>query len=121
MTSRVTVDMRTCGKTSRISVTAREDGGCRVSISSDCPDVEEYARRIAVLSKDDCEGLWSGRIVDPDARSVLSDTCLCPMGVMYAVRLETGSLSAEKARAAHDNRIVIDPEDQGLRSWTSGS
>ena len=76
--------MRTCDRTHRITVSAREDGDYDVSIVSDCANVMEYAKNLTRISASDGIDFCTSRINDSEVRMPLSATCLCPLGVLNA-------------------------------------
>lgn len=113
MPSTVTVNMRTCGKMHRITVSARDDGDYDVAFVTDCKDIRQYADRLKVISMTDATDAGSSRIFDPKVCESVSPSCLVPVGVMNAAWLEMGMMAKSLAHRAHDNDIVLDPEDQG--------
>ncbi len=112
MSSRTTVNMRTCSHVHHIEVTMREDGNFDVHIESDCPHVMQYAERIGVLTMDDAVDFSTSRINDPEVRKPLSGTCLSPLGVMNALWMECGMLSKNMCKRAGSNDIVLDQDLQ---------
>ncbi|MDO5853235.1 MAG: hypothetical protein Q4Q62_04110 [Thermoplasmata archaeon] len=112
MTSTVTVNMRTCSHVHKVTVSMRDDGMMDVSIVSDCPNVQEYAKRLTEISMDDATDFCTSRINAPEVRHPLSATCLCPLGVMNAAWMECGMLSKTLCHRAKSNDIVLDPDSQ---------
>ena len=111
MPSTVIVNMRTCSHVHRITVSKRDDGDYDVSIESDCPNVQEYAENLKVITDDDLIDMCTSRIHDPEVRHALSATCLCPVGVMNAAWKEAGMLSKTLCSRVHSNDIVLDPPE----------
>lgn len=107
MTSTVRVNMNTCGKSIRITATAAGDGA-DIGIESDCSQVMEYASRLTHVSEMDIIDFANGVINRSDIRAPLTATCLCPMGVVYAVSLELGFMSKRLADKVRSDEIVLD-------------
>ena len=112
MTSKTTVNMRTCNRTHHITVSMRDDGDMDVEIVSDCPHVQEYARRLTLITLDDVTDFCTSKINAPEIRQPLSGTCLCPLGVLNAAWMECGMLSKTMCKRAHHNEIILDPDEQ---------
>lgn len=110
MTSKVVVRMNTCSKVHKIEVSLRDDGDLDVRIESDCKNVQEYARRLNLISMDDLMDFNKSRIVAPEVREPLSISCLCPMGVFNAGNMEVGMLSKTLARNSRSNDIIFDDD-----------
>lgn len=111
MTSKVTVNMRTCSKTHSITVSMRDDGYTMdVNIVSDCAHVQEYAKRLTEITMDDTFDICTSKINCPEVRHGLSAPCLCPIGVMDAAWMECGMLSKNLCRRMKCNDVVLDPD-----------
>ena len=111
MTSKVTVKMNTCNKIHRISVSMRDDGNLDVKIVSDCPNVQEYAKRLTEITMDDVTNFSESKVVDPVCRETLSVPCLVPIGVFDAAWMELGLLSKSLGKKAHSNEVILDEND----------
>lgn len=112
MTSTVVVKMNVCSKTHTIKVSMREDGDLDVDIESDCKNVQEYARRLTMITTEDAADFNNSRIIDPNIRLPLSTTCLCPMGVFSAAWKELGMISKSICKMGHSNEIIMDIDDE---------
>ncbi len=111
MPSKVVVNMRACSHAHTITVSMRDDGDMDVDIVSDCPHIQEYARRLQVITMDDITDFAGSRIVDPEVRQPVSATCLCPIGVFTAAWKEAGMMSKTICERFHSNDIVLDPPE----------
>lgn len=111
MSSKVIVNMRTCSHVHEVTVSMREDGNLDVDIVSDCPNIQEYARRLKVITMDDATNFAGSKIVDPEVRAPVSAGCLCPIGVFNAAWKELGMMSGTICQRAHTNDIVLDPPE----------
>ncbi|MDR0523236.1 MAG: hypothetical protein LBG62_02285 [Candidatus Methanoplasma sp.] len=109
MASTVAVNMRTCGKSHRITVSMRDDGDMDVSIESDCANVREYAKALTRISMSDIMDRRGSRILDPEASAPLSATCLTHSGVMSAAWMEAGMLSKSLCAKAGRNEVSFEP------------
>jgi hypothetical protein len=110
----VVVDMRTCDKTHRITVTAREDGDFDVGIESDCPKIEAYGSRLGKISLTDLLDLEGSRIMSSDMRQDISANCLSAMGVINAGWIEAGMLSRTLVAKSAQNSVKFTDGDGGL-------
>ncbi|MGN0099152.1 MAG: DUF6951 family protein [Candidatus Methanomethylophilaceae archaeon] len=111
MTSKVTVKMNTCSKTHHITVSMRDDGNMDVKIVSDCPNVQEYARRLTEIDMEDVTSFSGSKVVDPVCRETLSVPCLVPIGVFDAAWMELGLLSKSLGKKAHSNEVILDENE----------
>lgn len=111
MPSKVIVNMRACSHAHTITVSMRDDGDLDVDIVSDCPHIQEYAKRLKVITMDDAANFAGSRIVDPEVRAPVSATCLCPIGVFTAAWKELGMMSKSLCSKVHENDIVLDPPE----------
>lgn len=109
--SQVTVKMNTCNKVHRIKVTAKDSENLNVSIDSNCKNVQEYAKKLTVLTMDDIINFTGSKVNLPEIRCSLSTPCLCPIGVIDAAWLEVGMLSKGLCAKIHSNEIILDPND----------
>ncbi len=112
MVSTVIVKMNTCSKTHKVTVFLRDDGDLDVSIESDCPHVQEYAKKLTRITMDDAASFIGSRIVDPEVRMSLSAPCLCPNAVFDAAWMELGMLSKSLCTKVHNNEIILDQHTQ---------
>lgn len=108
MTSVVEVKMRTCSKQHRITVSMREDGDLDVDIQSDCKNIQEYAKKLKVISVGDAASFVGSKIVDPEIRGPLSAPCLVPSAVFDAAWMELGMLSKNLCNSVHSNEVILD-------------
>ncbi len=111
MPSTVVVNMRTCSHKHKITVSMRDDGMMDVKIASDCPNIQEYARRLTEISAEDAMDFSRSKVNDPTVRETVSATCLCPLGVVNAAWMEMGMLSKSLCQQVHSNDIVLDPPE----------
>lgn len=107
----VEVNMNTCNKKHKITVTMRDDGDLDVEIESNCKNVQEYAKRLTRITLDDATDFCSSKIVDKDIRTPLSVPCLVPIGVFDAAWLELGMLSKTLCNKIHSNEVILDCKD----------
>lgn len=108
MPSSVTVNMRTCDRVHRITVSMRDDGDLDVDIDTDCENVREYARRLGTITMDDVTDVCRSKVNREDVRWPLTGTCLVPMGVIYAAWMECGMLSKNLCNRVHADEIIVD-------------
>jgi len=101
----VTVNMKLCGKTHRITVTPGDDGMFDVSFETDCENVIEYAKRVNKVSMDDITDMSGSKVMSYDSTLMMTPTCLVPKGVLYAAWLEVGMISPSRAKEVKENSI----------------
>ena len=103
MTSVIYVNMNTCSRTARVSVTRRDDGDLDVSI-----DVRRYAERLTRMTEMDVIDFAHSVVNREGVRDPLTATCLVPMGVVYAASMELGMMSKRMGDSVHADEIVLD-------------
>ena len=113
MASTVTVRMRTCSKTTRVTAEVQDDGDTiKIKIASDCKNVMSYAALLGdtIHVSDVVE--WQGsRVVDPEIRQPLSIPCLVPNAIFDAAWEEIGMLSKHLAQdMAKENSLEFGKE-----------
>ena len=113
MASTVTVRMRTCSKTTRVTAEVQDDGDTiKIKIASDCKNVMSYAALLGdtIHVSDVVE--WKGsRVVDPEIRQPLSIPCLVPNAIFDAAWEEIGMLSKHLAQdMAKENSLEFGKE-----------
>ena len=108
MTSVIYVNMNTCSRTARVSVTRRDDGDLDVSIKSDCENVRRYAERLTRMTEMDVIDFAHSVVNREGVRDPLTATCLVPMGVVYAASMELGMMSKRMGDSVHADEIVLD-------------
>lgn len=108
MATTVVAKMNTCGKTNRVTVSLREDGNLDVNIVSDCKNVQEYAKRLTLITMDDVTSFTGSKVVDPEIRATLSVPCLTPIAVFDAAWQELGMLSKSLCKKVHSNEVILD-------------
>ncbi|MDR1690299.1 MAG: hypothetical protein LBR42_00460 [Candidatus Methanoplasma sp.] len=111
MPSTVIVNMNTCNKSHKITVSMRDDGDMDVDIKTDCKNVQEYANRLKKITMADMSDRHGSKILDPDVSASLSATCLVQIGVMDAAWIETGMLSGSLCKKVRQNEIILDRYD----------
>ena len=105
MPSTVDVDMLSCDRKARVTVTMREDGDLDVSIESDCEVVRGYAERLKRITPMDVYGFEHSVINKDEVRGQLTPTCLVPNAVYSAAFLEMGMMTESLARKKGRNSI----------------
>ena len=110
MTSVVQVNMKTCNKTHKITVSLREDGNLDVDIVSDCANIQAYAKKLTMITVEDASSFVGSKIVDPEIRGPLSAPCLVPSAVFDAAWMELGMLSKNLCKKIHSNEVILDLE-----------
>lgn len=113
MTNTSIAHMKTCSKTNKVTVSMRDDGDLDVKIVSDCPHVQEYARRLTRISVDDVVSFKGSKVVDPEIRATLSVPCLTPIAVFEAAWLELGMLSKNLCNNVKENTVSFHPDSDG--------
>ena len=113
MTNTVIANMKTCYKTNKVTVSMRDDGDMDVKIVSDCPHVQEYAKKLTRISVDDVVDFNGSKVVDPEIRATLSVPCLTPIAVFEAAWLELGMLSKSLSKKVSENTITFHPDSDG--------
>ena len=113
MTNTVIANMKTCYKTNKVTVSMRDDGDMDVRIVSDCPHVQEYAKKLTRISVDDVVDFNGSKVVDPEIRATLSVPCLTPIAVFEAAWLELGMLSKSLSKKVGENTITFHPDSDG--------
>ncbi|MBQ7621851.1 MAG: hypothetical protein IJV47_04880 [Candidatus Methanomethylophilaceae archaeon] len=106
--SKVVVNMNTCSKYHVVEVKMNDAGNLDVIITSNCPHVQEYAKKLTEITLDDVTSFAGSKVVDPDIRATLSVPCLVPNAVFDAAWLEIGLLSPNLCNKAHNNEIILD-------------
>lgn len=112
MSSTIFVNMNTCGRTAKVTVSKREDGDLDVRIESDCQNIQEYARRLTRMTEMDVIDFSNSIVNRAGVRDSLTATCLCPLGVIYAASMELGMMSKRLGQSVHADEIVIDRCDE---------
>ena len=105
MASTVDVQMRTCDRKARVTVSLRDDGDLDVSVESDCSVVMAYAERLGRISPEDVYCFEKSAINRDSVRGQLTPTCLVPMAVYSAAFLEMGMMTESLARKKGTNSI----------------
>lgn len=108
MASVIHVNMNTCCRTAKVTVSRRDDGDLDVSIESDCQNVCEYARRLTRMTEMDVLDFPNSVVNREGVRDPLTATCLVPMGVVYAASMELGMMSKRIGDSVHADEIVLD-------------
>ena len=111
MVSIVKVNMNTCSKKHKVTVTLRDDGDLDVVIETDCPHVREYAEKLTRITMDDAASFSGSRIVDPDVRASLSAPCMVPNAVFDAAWKELGMLSETLCKKVKRNELILDCDE----------
>lgn len=111
MPSTIVVNMNTCNKTHKITVSARDDGDMDVRILTNCSHVQEYADRLTKISFSDITDRHGCKILDPEVAAPLSMTCLVPSGVLDAAWIEAGMLSGSLCKKVRLNEVVLEKYD----------
>jgi hypothetical protein len=108
MSSTVTARMNTCGKTNTVIATLQDDGAISIEIISDCPNVQEYAKRLGAIAIKDVTEFKGSKVIDPEIRATLSVPCLTPIAVFDAAWLEIGMLAKSRAHQVKENSISFE-------------
>lgn len=108
MPSVIYVNMNTCDRSARISVSRRDDGDFDVSIESDCENVQRYAERLTTMTEMDIIDFSNSVVNRSGVHDMLTATCLVPMGVVYATSMEAGMMTKRIGDRVHADEIVID-------------
>ena len=112
MASTVDVDMKSCDRKARVTVSMRDDGDLDVSIESDCEVVRGYAERLKRITAMDVYGFEHSVINKDEVRGQLTPTCLVPSAVYSAAFLEMGMMTESLARKKGRNCIeYVFPQD----------
>ena len=108
----VTVQMKFCSKTIRVTVRKREDGDFSLKVESDCQEVEDYGRLIGdTLTMEDLTDMRISRIFSYDNCERVTMTCLAPNAVINAAWLEAGLMSKSMAKEVGQNIISFEEAD----------
>ena len=108
----VLVHMNFCKKTHRITVKQKEDGDFSLHVTSDCPEVEEYAKMIGdTLTMEDLTDIRTSRIFSYDNLERVTATCLAPNGIINAAWLEAGMMSKKLAEEVGQNTVSFERVD----------
>jgi len=100
----VTVNMRLCGKTHKVSVVL--DGmDLKVSIDTDCDHVRQYSEKVKTISMDDATNMKDSKVVSYESTIMMTPTCLVPKAVLYAAWMEIGMISPTRAKEVKENSI----------------
>ena len=113
MASTVTVRMRTCSKTTRVTAELQDDGDTiKIKIASDCKNVMSYAALLGdTIHVSDVVEWKDSRVVDPEIRQPLSIPCLVPNAIFDAAWEEIGMLSKHLAQdLAKENSLEFGKE-----------
>ena len=112
MASTVDVDMQSCDRKARVTVSMREDGDLDVSIESDCDVVRGYGERLKKITAMDVYDFENSIINKNEIRGQLTTTCLVPIAVYNAAFLEMGMMTESLARKKGKNSIqFVFPDD----------
>jgi hypothetical protein len=111
MTSIVTVKMRTCSKTAKITAEMQSDGDTiSIRIATDCEHLREYAKRMPQVTMADIVSFEGSAIENTKVRESVSPCCLVPAAVFNAAWMEAGMLSKHLAEdMAKENSVIFGP------------
>lgn len=101
----VTAQMRTCGKTHKVTVTMNAEGNFDVVIESDCPKVRLFGEKLKYVTFEDITDFDKTRLNKREIRGDLSPPCLSPIAVLNAAWLEAGMLSQTLTKRVGSNSI----------------
>ena len=102
--------MKTCHKTNKVTVWMKDDGNLGVRIVSDCPHVQDYAKKLTEISVNDVVDFAGSKVVNPEIRATLSVPCLTPIAVFEAAWLELGMLSKNLVNDVGENSVSFHPD-----------
>ena len=90
--ARITVTPGNCNFTARIEAAADAEGNVRVTVTSDCPRVREFAAAISALSATCAAGRKCAEffVFEPAARANLHPACPIPVAVLKALEVAAG-------------------------------
>jgi len=113
MPSTVDVDMQSCDRKARVTVTMRDDGDLDVSIESDCEVVRGYGERLKRITAMDVYDFENSIINKNEVRGQLTTTCLVPIAIYNAAFLEMGMMTKSLAKTKGKNSIqFVFPDEE---------
>ncbi|MCG7845008.1 MAG: hypothetical protein MIO90_06220 [Methanomassiliicoccales archaeon] len=105
MTSKVKINMKVCEKTTEVEVTDNGDGTYSIAVTSPCPNVQEFARTLEVLTMEDLVDKPNSRVFDRMRVTKMSANCLVPAGILSAAWVEAGLIARSRALGMGANEV----------------
>ncbi len=99
--------MDICGFRHHIMVEDASDGTFRVTIESDCPNVQMYDEMLGYVESEELTRLNDTRVIRLADAAGLTPTCLVPMAVLNACWVEAGLMSKNLACKSEPLRIIF--------------
>jgi hypothetical protein len=105
MTSKVKIEMKVCDRTTEVEATDNEDGTYSIKVTSPCPNVQEFAKSLEVLTMEDLVDKSKSRVFDRMRITKMSANCLVPAGMLSAAWVEAGLLARSRAIGLGSNEV----------------
>ena len=101
----VTVNMRLCGKTHKVSVVPGDGVNFNVNIETNCDHVRQYSEKVKTITMDDMTDMKVSKVMSYESTMMMTPTCLVPKAVLYAAWMEIGMISPTRAKEIKENSI----------------
>jgi len=98
LSSKVRVDMRLCRHETEIEAKDRGDGVLDITITSECKDIQYFAKLISSLGPEDYTDIKASKVYDLASQAKLTPTCLIPAALFNACWIEAGMISKNLAK-----------------------
>jgi hypothetical protein len=105
MVSKIKVEMRVCEKTTEVEATDNGDGTYSIKVDSPCPNVQEFASTLEVLTMDDLIDKANSKVFDRMRVTKMSANCLVPAGILSAAWVEAGLIARSRALGMGSNEV----------------
>lgn len=105
MTSKVKIEMKVCDRTTEVRATDNGDGTFSIDVTSPCPNVQEFARTLEVLTMEDLTDKAHSRVFDRMRVVKMSANCLVPAGMLSAAWVEAGLIARSRALGMGSNEV----------------
>ncbi|NYT12080.1 MAG: hypothetical protein GKC03_05940 [Methanomassiliicoccales archaeon] len=105
MTSTVKINMNVCSQFTVVKATQKDDGTFDIEVTSDCPNVREFAETLENLDLTDLTDKANSRLFDRMRVTAMSANCLVPAGILHAAWIEAGLISKNLAKSVGNNNV----------------
>ena len=105
MTSKVSIEMKVCGHTTEVVATDNGEGTFDIKVDSPCPNVQEFARTLEVLTMEDLVDKANSRVFERMRQVKMSANCLVPAGILSAAWVEAGLIARSRALGMGSNEV----------------
>jgi len=97
--------MKVCDRTTEFEAIDNGDGTFGIKVDSPCPNVQEFARTLEVLTLQDLTDKANGRVFDRMREVKMSANRLVPAGLLSAAWVEAGLIARSRALGMGANEV----------------